>query len=129
MRDRRNWRFRASKFAPEPPRRGGEDGFGTVHYLAFQVLGLRAAQGTTGEVEAVNIYPLDELSELPIFREGDMAGRATTGVGLEAYTIYIDQVETKLLEAESEEHAVDIFLNGLTAGELLSMLRISASAD
>ena len=58
-----------------------------------------------------------------------MTGTVATGVGLEAYTIYIEQVETKLLEAESEERAVDIFLKGLTAGELLSMLRISASAD
>ena len=82
-----------------------------------------------GEIEAVNIYPLDELPELPISREGAVTGAATTGVGLDAYTIYIDQVETKLLEAESEERAVDIFLQGLTTGDLLSMLRISALAD
>ena len=57
-----------------------------------------------------------------------MTGAANTGVGSDAYTIYIDQLETKLVEAESEERAVDIFLQGLTTGDLLSMLRISASA-
>ena len=82
-----------------------------------------------GEVEAVNIYTLDELAELPVCRKGEMTGTAAPGVGLAAYTIYIDQVETKLLEADSEENAVGIFVKTLTAGELLSMLRISASAD
>ena len=82
-----------------------------------------------GEIEAVNIYPLDELPELPISREGAVTEAANRGVGVDAYTINIDQVETKLVEAESEERAVDIFLQGLTTGDLLSMLRISASAD
>ena len=61
--------------------------------------------------------------------KGTVTEAANRGVGVDAYTINIDQVETKLVEAESEERAVDIFLQGLTTGDLLSMLRISASAD
>jgi hypothetical protein len=84
------------------------------------------------DVEGVEIYPLSGLAVLQIATPVSSTVREEVtpgGPALENYSIYIDQVETKLVEASSEDEALALFHNRLTLGRLLSMVRFSAEAS
>jgi hypothetical protein len=93
---------------------------------------LSHGEEAANDVEAIDIYP---LSELPVLRlpSPDVA-QANEVAGpiaqpLQNYSVYVDQVETQLIEAGSEDDAVAIFHSMLTLGKLLSMVRVSAVCE
>jgi hypothetical protein len=84
------------------------------------------------DVEGVEIHPMSELTVLHLATSGASPVReeaASKRPSLDTYSIYIDQVETQLVEASSEDEALALFHDRLTLGHLLSMVRVSAEGS